>query len=106
LLEVAQLHGGHDVQGSVDSAVVAGRAELVPVIGEQPQRDGPVIAAHLTQRPGAQRDHRHRVRVGGVGLAARPGRRLPTQHPDGERTRWPAWPDVGRDWFDATFWCT
>jgi hypothetical protein len=31
----------------------AGGAEFVPAVGEQPQRDGPVIGPDLAQRPGA-----------------------------------------------------
>ena len=48
-------------------------AELVTPVGQQPQRHGGVIHHHLAQARGAQRHHRDRVRVGGVGLAALPG---------------------------------
>jgi hypothetical protein len=43
--------------------------QLVAAVGEQPQRDQLLVEGELAQPRGTQRHHRHRMRVGGVGLA-------------------------------------
>jgi len=59
-----------------------GLGQLVAAVAQHPQQHQPVIDAQLAQPGVPQRDHHHRVRIGGVGLTALPGVEHP--HPGGQ----------------------
>jgi hypothetical protein len=59
--------------------------QLIATVGQQPQRDQFFVVAELAQPWRAQRHHRNRVRVGGIGFAGIAGVEDP--HPRGQLGR-------------------